>query len=49
MRQAFKGKVHCETHMTALKVKQEACQFGHFLQANPAEKWIVCSLPNLYF
>jgi len=39
----------CETDLAALKLKQEACQFGHFLQANPVEEWTVCSLPNLYF
>ncbi|XP_020628902.1 uncharacterized protein LOC110066041 [Orbicella faveolata] len=38
----------CETDLATLKLKQEACQFGHFLQANPVEEWTVCSLPNLY-
>jgi len=39
----------CETDLAALELKQEACQFGHFLQANPVEEWTVCSPPNLYF
>ncbi|XP_078363819.1 uncharacterized protein LOC144648039 isoform X2 [Oculina patagonica] len=39
----------CEMDLAALKLKQEACQFGQFLKANPVEEWTVCSLPNLYF
>ena len=39
----------CETDLAALKLKQETNQFGQFLQANPVEKWTVCSLPNLHF
>ncbi|XP_078356918.1 uncharacterized protein LOC144641763 [Oculina patagonica] len=42
-------RLMCEMDLAALKLKQEACQFGQFLKANPVEEWTVCSLPNLYF
>ncbi|KAL9987589.1 hypothetical protein ACROYT_G001925 [Oculina patagonica] len=28
----------CEMDLAALKLKQEACQFGQFLKANPVEE-----------